>query len=130
MTPETATEIVLRACGERKCIGQLTDIERISVNNCIDGEISTGYIYSGCTHICPVCNGTGWQPITLPDVLMALGGIKYYSVYTDDLSNLRMLDIKNLDIICEWSLTTDFHGQSDDTKIAIAQLLTPSQKED
>lgn len=114
MTPETATEIVRKACGERPC------------QYCDHGSIQTATGFYANEIECPVCEGSNKSSITLADVLMALHANhkKIGSHYTVQHFNGNECWIQFANILpIEWSLTTDFHGQDESTKLAIAELL-------
>lgn len=77
--------------------------------------------------LCPNCHGTGYEPITIADVLMALQIIYKINCHTQEngiitFSLFLIEDSYNINAF-EWSLTTDYHGQDEDTRLAIGRLL-------
>lgn len=128
ITPETAESIVRKACGDRKCGFEF------NVGKCgrgwfwINPYFHNPYPLSTTPEErnCPHCHGTGYEPITLADVLMALR--KYDFLLDSDGYFLEQKDHPWHDSLSpvgiHWSLTSDFHGQSDECKIALARLLS------
>jgi len=135
MTEQEIDEYVRERCGNRKCEFEFEDgYWHCNKGNVLifdeDGEGHRDYT-------CPHCHGTGYEPITLADVLMALQDAemsKYNTLHTLSyrpisehrfvitLSTFKWEEDSTIASIA-WNLTTDFHGQDESTRLAIGELL-------
>ena len=110
MNQEQSEEIVRRACGERPCEWRILAIDDVF-------------------EVCPHCHGTGYEPIGLNDVLLELHD--KILVDTPSFGNRGIIGFhvgyRNTyhGEVIWWNLTIPtFEGQSEDTKMAIARLLS------